>query len=185
MDTLKQKPAHREKNYPVDYDSAWKDIIESMFKNFLEFFFPAIHDDIDFNIPPEFLSQELRKIFKDGKIGKRYTDVLVKVHLKNGSVGCIYVHIEVQSDKDETFAERMFVYNYRIYERHREAGEEVISLAILTDDDENFRPAEYCTQFWGFERHMKFPLVKILDYKNKTSELERSMNPMAMVVLAQ
>lgn len=185
MATKRQKRKLDTKKAPVDYDSAWKDIIEGMFKHFLEFFFPYIHDDIDFDKPPEFLSQELRKIFKDGKTGKRYTDVLVKVHLKDGTVGCIFIHIEVQSDKDNSFAERMFVYNYRIYEHHRDKGEDVISLAVLTDDDEKFRPTEYRSGRWKFERRMTFPMVKILDFRDKTGELEQSPNPMAMVVLAQ
>ena len=32
---------------------------------------------------------------------------------------------------------------------------------------------------------MTFPIVKILDYKDRLSELEASKNPMAMVILAQ
>ncbi len=38
---------------------------------------------------------------------------------------------------------------------------------------------------WGFNHIMTFPIVKILDYKNRLAELEASKNPMAMVILAQ
>jgi len=64
----------------------------------------------------------------------------------------------------------------------------VISVAILTDDDENYRPDEYLVSFCGFELRMKIPIVKIIDYKLKKElreKLETSTNPMAMVVKAQ
>ncbi|MDQ1354423.1 MAG: hypothetical protein QG657_4732, partial [Acidobacteriota bacterium] len=67
-------------------------------------------------------------------------------------------------------------------------GIKVISVAILTDEDENYRPDEYLVQQWGFELRMKIPMVKIIDFKNKKElrdKLENSDNPMAMVVLAQ
>ncbi len=33
----------------IDYDSAWKEIIEDLFEDFLLFFFPDIHGDIDWS----------------------------------------------------------------------------------------------------------------------------------------
>jgi len=127
----------------------------------------------------------LRKIFKDSKVGKRFADVLVKVHLKDGSTQCIFIHIEVQGTPDPGLPERIYVYNYRIYDHYRELNEEVISLVILTDEDKNFRPDEYYFKRWRFEHRMKIPMVKIIDYMDKIEELEKSDNPMAMVVLAQ
>ncbi|MGE5342863.1 MAG: hypothetical protein ACM3SY_15425, partial [Candidatus Omnitrophota bacterium] len=50
------------------------------------------------------------------------------------------------------------------------------------------RPDEYAVKHWGFEHRMKIPIVKIIDYKNKQElieKLEKSANPMAMVVKAQ
>ena len=134
----------------VDYDSAWKDVIEELFKWFLEFFFPDIHQDIDFSKKPQFLSNELRKMFKGSKVGKRFADVLVKVYLKDGSTQCIFIHIEVQGTPDEGLPERIYVYNYRIYDHYRKLNEELISLVILTDEDSNFRPDEYYFKRWGF-----------------------------------
>jgi hypothetical protein len=84
--------------------------------------------------------------------------------------------------------EKMYIYNYRAFDKRIEAGVPVISVAILTDDDENYRPDEYCVRFCGFELRMKIPIVKIIDYKLKKElreELETSTNPMAMVVRAQ
>jgi len=53
----------------------------------------------------------------------------------------------------------------------------------LTDDDDDYRPDKYAVNRWGFELNMKIPIVKITDYTNKTDELEKSNNPMAIVVL--
>jgi predicted transposase/invertase (TIGR01784 family) len=173
-----------------DYDSAWKDIIEEHFEPFLEFFFPHIHKDIDFTKSPEILSNELRRIVPSGKVGKRRADVLVKVFLKDGTQRCIcvFIHVEVQGTRKPGFMERIFVYYYRIFEKYREQGAEIISLAILTDEDENYRPNEYYFQRWGFEHRMKIPLVKIIDYKNKKElreKLEISVNPMSLAVRVQ
>jgi len=179
------RPAHE----TGDYDSAWKDVIEELFEPFLAFYFPHIHRDIDFLKGYTFLSKELRKIAPDGQVGNRYADELVKVYLKNGSTGyiCIFIHVEVQGAKDTDFLTRMYVYNYRIFDKFRQEGAEVISLAILTDEDPSYRPDEYRVSRWGFELKLKIPVVKLIDYRLdevKKQELERSVNPMAMVVMA-
>jgi hypothetical protein len=176
----------------TDYDSAWKEVIERLFEPFTGFFFPDIHQDIDFSKGIEILDSELRDIRPYGNVGKRYADELVKVYLKDGSRACVWVfiHIEVQGKKEKKglFPERAYIYNYRIYDQNIEKGVKVISVAILTDKDENYRPDEYLVQQWGFELRMKIPMVKIIDFKNKEElreKLETSDNPMAMVVKAQ
>ncbi len=171
-------------------DPAWKEIIEVLFEPFMEFFFPVIHRDIDFSKKYELLSKELRKISPDSNSGRRFSDVLIKVYLKDGSVKCIYilVHIEIQSSKDPDFMQRMYIYQYRIFDQFFVQGLEVISLAVLTDEDENYRPNEYKVSRWGFEHWLKIPLIKIIDYstnEKKSTELEQSKNPMAMVVRVQ
>ncbi|MCX6579744.1 MAG: hypothetical protein NT166_06115 [Candidatus Aminicenantes bacterium] len=173
-----------------EYDAAWKDMIEMHFEAFVEFFYPDIHKDINFSRPPEILSNELRKILPHSKLGNRRADALIKVYLKNGLERYIwvYIHIEVQGKKDTDFPERLFVYYYRIFEKFRESGTGIISLAVLTDEDENYRPDEYYSKLWGFELRMHIPLIKIIDYKNKKElqeKVDRSANPMAMVVKAQ
>ena len=127
-----------------EYDSAWKDIMEEHFESFLEFFFEDIHRDIDFSKGYEFLSQELRKIIRSNKVGKKIADVLVKVYLKDGSEKyiCIFIHIEIQGKKDPELMLRIYIYNYRIFDKYKDKNIEVISLAVLTDEDEKYRPDE-------------------------------------------
>ena len=76
---------------------------------------------------------------------------------------------------------RMFVYNYRIFDRY---DVEVVSLAVLTDNNENWRPCEYKTERWGCEKIFRFPVVKLLDYGKDWEKLEQDQNPFALVVMA-
>jgi hypothetical protein len=96
--------------------------------------------------------------------------------------------VQGSREKKGIFPERTYIYNYRIYDKNIDRVVKVISVAILTDEDENYRPDEYLVRQWGFELRMKIPMVKIIDFKNKKElreKLETSTNPMAMVVKAQ
>ena len=160
-------------------DSAWKDIIEEYFPQFMEFFFYEIYKDIDFTKKYEFLDKEFQKIVKDSNIGKRFADKLVKVYLKDGKEKWLLIHCEIQGKAEKNFSERIYIYNYRIFDRYQE---EVISLAILTDDNEKFRPGRYEIKRWDFRHLFEFPVIKLLDYRDRLIELEESNNPFAIVV---
>jgi len=191
MNTKKQdKTKKKTRARHSKYDSAWKEVIENFFKFFLEFFFPEMHDKIDFTRKIEFLNTGLRSITASSDLGDRVSDVLVKVYLKDGTPRyiCILIHIEIQGQPRVDFMERMYIFNYRTFDKRIEEGAPVISAAILTDDNEDYRPDEYSVRFCGFELRMKIPMVKILDYKLKPEmmeKLETSNNPMAIVVKAQ
>ncbi|MFZ3046774.1 MAG: hypothetical protein WA151_12740 [Desulfatirhabdiaceae bacterium] len=101
------------------YDTPWKQIIEFFFPQFMEFFVPGSTEDIDWDVEIKFLDKEFQKITKESATGRRHTDKLVEVTLKNRIKKWILIHIEVQSQKKPDFSERMFVYNYRIYNRYR------------------------------------------------------------------
>ena len=129
-------------------DSVWKETIEAYFEEFLNFFFPKIAKDIDLQKGYEFLDKELQKIVQYSELGKRWADLLIKVFLKDGSEKWLLIHIEVQSYFEKDFAKRMFVYNYRIFDRY---NKDVVSLAILADPSPNFRPNEYKVKYWDFQ----------------------------------
>ncbi|MGE5342803.1 MAG: hypothetical protein ACM3SY_15120, partial [Candidatus Omnitrophota bacterium] len=177
-------------NRNCNYDSAWKEVLKKLFKDCFEFFFPEIHDAIDFTKEITFLDKELNEIQPDSSQGDREADILAKVHLRDGSINyiCLIIHVEVQSQERSDFMERMFIYYYRAFDKEKKEKIPVISLAILTDDNKNFRPDTFNFSFCGFEIKMKIPMVKILDYKSKPKlkkKLENSTNPMALVVKAQ
>jgi hypothetical protein len=75
----------------------------------------------------------------------------------------------------------MYVYNYRLYDRFRRR---VVSLAVLGDERANWRPDRFGYELWGCEVGLRFPTVKLLDYRARWAELEASRNPFAVVVMA-
>ena len=146
----------------------------------LAFFFPEAHADIDWARGHEMLDKELQPIVRQAKHGRRYVDKLVKIWLKTGEEKWLLIHIEVQGSKEADFPVRMHVYNHRIFDRY---GREVISLAILVDDDPAWRPDRYESARWGFRSLTEFPVVKLLDYAPNYQELVVDPNPFAVVVL--
>ena len=164
-----------------EFDSPWKQILEDYFSDFMAFFFPSIHQDIDWNSGYEFLDTELQKVVRDAELGKRFADKLVKVWKISGDELWVFTHIEIQQSREANFAERMFTYNYRLRDRH---GKSIASLAVLTDDQQSWRPQEFQTEIWGCKTRFRFPMVKLIDYEQQWSSLEQSSNPFATVVMA-
>ncbi len=91
------------------------------------------------------------------------------------------IHVEVQGQHDADFAERMYVYNYRVFDRYRR---KVASFALLADDRANWRPNHYGYDLWGSCSSLAFPTVKLLDYEPRWQELTQAHNPFAIVVMA-
>src|SRR5262249_30370308 len=97
-----------------DFDNPWKEGLEHFFDHFLAFFFPNADGAIDWSRGHESLDKELQQIVSESELGLRLADKLFKVWLKDGSETWILIHVEIQNQRDSEFAERMFVYNYRI-----------------------------------------------------------------------
>jgi hypothetical protein len=165
----------------AEFDGPWKEVIEDYFNNFLAFFFPDIHADVDWSKGYEFLDTELQQIVRDAELGKRFADKLVKVWRSNGDELWVLIHVEVQNSPETVFPERMFAYNYRLRDRYNRP---VVSLAILTDDRKSWRPQEFQVGLWGCEIRFRFPMVKLLDYGQEWQTLEDSLNPFATVTMA-
>ncbi|MEK7727730.1 MAG: hypothetical protein AAB354_04910 [candidate division KSB1 bacterium] len=165
----------------MEQDSPWKEVLEDLFEEFLEFFFPEVHRDLDLSKGYEFLDKELQQILVESETGARVVDKLVRVYLRDGSESWLLIHIEIQGYAQEEFPERMYVYNYRIFDGFQK---EVVSLALLTDDDMRFRPSEYQRSRWGFGVRCWFPVVKLIDYRARWPELEASEHPFALVTRA-
>jgi hypothetical protein len=165
----------------MDFDSPWKEALEIYFRAFLALFFPHIHDDIDWSRGFEFLDKELQKIVRTAARGRRYVDKLVKVWRKSGAEAWVLIHIEVQTTPEADFPKRMYVYNTRIADRYNRT---VVSLAVLADDDPDWRPDHHAEELWGWSVRMSWPPLKLLDFARRAAELEASKNPFAKVVLA-
>ena len=166
---------------PDNYDTPWKEAVERYFPELMAFYFPAAHAQIDWDKEHVFLEQELAAIAQDAELGKRYVDKLVRVTRLNGQEDWIYIHLEIQGQAQTAFAERMFVYNYRIYDRFRRP---VASMAVLADDSMNWKPQEFCFDVLGCKQTLQFPVAKLMDYAGREAALQDDPNPFALVTLA-
>ncbi|MEA2059126.1 MAG: hypothetical protein U9P10_01085 [Thermodesulfobacteriota bacterium] len=168
-------------NQDDQYDSPWKEGIELYFREFMEFYFPEIAVEIVWDKEFEFLDKELQSVVRDAEIGRRHADKLVKVWSLDGTAFHVMIHIEVQGDKDLNFARRMYIYNYRIFDKRYLP---VTSLAILADENETWRPESYNVEQWGCKINFTFPMVKLHDYNNNIKSLLKQTNPFAIITAA-
>lgn len=172
-----------EKKQRANHDSAWKDILDAYFKEFMEFFYPDIAKKIDWLADYETLDKELQAITTDATIGKRFVDKLFKVKTLHGQEEVILIHVEIQGKKEDEFSLRLFQYYYRLFEKR---GHSILTLAILTDGNNNWHPKSYQKQVLGLPiLSFNFQTNKLLDYQASKKELEETINPFGIVVLVQ
>src|SRR6266508_3710701 len=72
---------------------------------------------------------------------------------RDGVAAWVLIHIEIQSQNQTDFAQRMFQYHYRLRDRFEHA---VVSIAMLADDRPNWRPETYEMGLWGCEVRVRF-----------------------------
>jgi hypothetical protein len=165
----------------ANYDESWKEALNEYFDSFLSFFFPVAYEAIDWTKPPESLDKELQQITASSATEKRIADKLYKVWLLDKTQVWILIHIEIQSQYDVDFQERMYIYNYRAFDLYHKF---VVGLAILGDTSPTWRPNSYHQAMLDCELSLKFPIAKLLDYESKWNELESNDNPFAIIVMA-
>ena len=165
----------------ANYDESWKESLTEYFDSFLAFFFAEIYQQIDWTKTPQSLDKELQQITASSDTDKCIADKLYQVWLLNEQEVWILIHIEIQSQYDASFSQRMYIYNYRAFDLYHKP---VVSLAILGDERTNWRPNHFRYGFAGSEVTIKFLIAKLLDYESRWSELESSLNPFAMIVMA-
>jgi len=168
------------KHKKYTYDELWKAIIEGLTEDFIALFLPDLYPQIDFAKGIEFLEQELQKLYSESESKRRRCDKLIKVFFHDSSEVWILIHVEVQDYYDLRFSYRMFQYYYRILDRYKQ--DNIVALAIFTDKNKNFIPAEYKHTFSGTEILYKYNVYKILAQDEEL--LLANTNPFAVVVLA-
>ncbi|MDB9307048.1 Rpn family recombination-promoting nuclease/putative transposase [Nodularia spumigena CS-591/12] len=163
----------------ANYDETWKEVIGDYFDSFLAFFYPEIYQQIDWTKNPISLDKELEQITASADSKTRHADKLFQVWLLDNQEVWILIHVEVQSQYDKEFSQRMFIYNYRAFDLYQKP---VISLAILGDETNSWRPSSYQYGLGSSQLIFNFSSVKLLDYQ--WEELEQSNNIFAIVVMA-
>ena len=151
-----------------DYDGAWKDLLHRRLSEILACYFPAVCAAIDWSQEPVFLDQELRELLLAEPDGpENRVDFLVRVAMCDGGSQTLFLHLEVQSSKEDDFPRRVFHCFHGI---RRACGEDVISLAILADLDPHWMPTEYLYERLGCEIVFRFPCCKLLDILPRLAE---------------
>ncbi len=164
-----------------EFDSPWKEALEYYLEPLLALFFPDIHAAIDWSKGYESLDKELQEIIRDAEMGAKVADKLFRVHLRDGEDVWLLIHIEVQTQPEPDFGRRMFTYSYRSIDRY---NVDVVSLAILGDDNSNWRPVHYERLRFGTGPGIRFRPIKLIDWVDRMEELDRNPSPIAAVVLA-
>jgi len=145
----------------MSFDTTWKLAIEKYCRDFFEFFFGDVALRLDWSCTPEMLNRELQKFAPDSKSGRKHADCLLRMRLLSGEELYVLIHIEVQSQVDPHFAERMATYHWRIRDYYQ--SQRVCSLAILGDPDPNWRPNFFESTWLGCRIRLDFPVCKLLD----------------------
>jgi hypothetical protein len=162
-----------------DFDGPWKEVLDLYLEDAIALFFADAHRDIDWSRGYEGLETELQQVAPEGERGAQAVDKLIKVFLRDGTDAWVLIHLEVQSQQETSFEQRMFRYHARLYDHFRQ---EIVSLAILGDERPNWRPHRFRYGRWGSSIQFTFPTIKLLDYTEE--ELEASPFLCAIVVQA-
>ena len=166
---------------PDSFDEPWKLILEHYLYDCLTLLFPTVAAAIDWSRPPVPLATELIRITPRSTTGTRSVDWLVKVWLLDGGEHWLLIHIEIQSQQEQTFPERFATYHFHLRITYNRS---VLSLAILGDDRPTWRPTRYVDERLGMRLELQFPMVKLLDFREREDDLRASPNPMAILVRA-
>ena len=178
-DKRKEIEISKQGKYWKYFDESWKKIIEFFFPQFLRFFVPELYLDTDFSKGIYFLDKEMDQLSKSSKKGSKYVDKLAKICLKDGREQWILIHIEVQGYAGKDFPQRMFRYFYRIYDKH---NEKIVSVAIMTGSEKDVTSGRFEFEAYDSGVVFRYRSYKLMDYGK--DELEKSDNPMALVVWA-
>ncbi len=169
-----------------DLDGVWKQALQTWLPDCLALFWPKIHQRIDWSVAPIFLDQELRRLDRILKQGTKRVDVLVQLRLKTGGEALLLIHLEVQAGRiDAAFAERMFRYRIRLYEKY--PHHTILSCAILLDREHGSTTETFRSAGLGDELIFRFPVVNLARWRRRQPILEKraATNPFAVIVIAQ
>jgi predicted transposase/invertase (TIGR01784 family) len=160
-------------------DTLWKGLIEDLFPEFLEFFYPRAVELLDGKASFEFLDKELQELYPspDGNAPPKFVDKLVRVRSKAKEEEWILIHVEVQGYRDVNFPTRMFRYYYRIWDRY---GHPVTAIAIFMGSATSVN--QYDEECLGTKLLYEYNVYNVRGAKDE--ELKASNNPFALVVLA-
>ena len=148
----------------------------------MQLFFPNVAREIEWEKGYEFLDKELQKVVREATSQERSVDKLVKVwrkpareesedsaskkkgqkSKKKSKEAWVFIHIDVQSQYETNFGQRLYIYNYRLFDRYFQP---IATLVVLGDEKSWWHPKEYSHELWGCRLKLEFPTVKLLEYQ--------------------
>jgi hypothetical protein len=169
-----------DKRNVTHHDEAFKKLLQTFFKEFIELFFPELDSLLDHS-QTRFLMQELLVDIVGEEA--RNLDLLLETRYK-ALDAFILVHFKPQSYHDAEFHERMFIYFSRLFERHRKEHKLIIPIAIFTADDAKDEPD---TLLMTIPEHsiLRFQFLKVELRSNHWRAFIESDNPVAAALLAK
>ena len=158
------------------HDQLYKELIQTFFQEFLEAFFPEVHNHLEFHV----IKPMSEEVYTDVIKGEtRRLDVVIESTLKGTDV-VVIVHIEPQSYVQTDFHERMYHYFSLLYNKYRKP---IVPIAVFSYKEK-----------WEKNRYdMKFPFFQVLTFNYLTLHLKnknwresiRSDNPAAAALLSE
>lgn len=161
----------------IHHDQLFKQLINTFFKEFLELFFPEVHNHIDFpSIKP--LSEELFTDLIEGE--SRRADIVIEAKLK-GHDTLIIVHVEPQSYGQPDFHERMYHYFSLLYNKYRKP---IIPIAVFSYDENRYENNEFTITF-PFFHVLTFQFLMLELRKMNWKHYIHSNNPVAAALICK
>jgi len=165
---------------PVPHDEAFKKLLQTFFREFIELFFPELDKLLDYR-DAKFLMQELLV----DVVGEsaRTLDLLFETRYK-AEDAVVLIHLEPNAYREPAFAERMYIYYSRLYERHRHSHRFIIPIAVIAADDGWDAPDEFVISF-PLGEIIRFRYFKLNLRKLNWRKFIDSGNPVAAALLAK
>ncbi|QJD85535.1 Rpn family recombination-promoting nuclease/putative transposase [Cohnella herbarum] len=160
----------------IDHDRLYKVLLQTFFQEFVELFFPEAAVAIDFT-HVKFLSEEIFTDLTGGQRGR--VDLLVETKLK-GEDALILIHFEPQSYYEREFAERMFIYASRLYEKYRRR---IVPIAIFSHERKKREPDTFSWEF-SFLDVLKFRYFSLQLKHQDWRKYVQTNNPVAAALLS-
>jgi predicted transposase YdaD len=129
----------------MGHDQLFKAILEGLFQDFLELFFPEAAVRLDFRTL-RFVDKEVFANVPEGEV--RRADVVARLQTRDGEPELVLVHVEIQARHESDFARRMFEY-YAVLRLHYRLP--VFPIVLYLRQGPRSRVAEYRESLFGQE----------------------------------
>ncbi len=160
----------------IDHNRLFKELLQTYLADFFELFFPEAAQVLDLT-GCRFLTQEA---FTGLNKGKRYVDIVAEATIR-GEPGTVLVHVESQQEPQKAFAERMFRYFLRLYDKH---GKRILPVALFTYDKLRNEPDHFTLGF-PFLEVMHFRFYQLQPKRLSWRDFINQPNPVAAALLSK